>query len=81
MACGAPVVTTDARAISEMVGDAAIRLPARDHQSLANCLVELLSDDYARNDLKDRGQKHVARYSWDRAVAETYKLYLEALGK
>jgi glycosyltransferase involved in cell wall biosynthesis len=81
MACGAPVVTTDARAISEMVGDAAIRLPAKDHEALATSLVEMLSNENARKELSERGIKHVAQYTWDRAVTATYELYLKALGK
>lgn len=79
MACGAPVVTTDARAISEMVGDAALRLPAKDHEALAKSLIELLADEHARKELSERGVKHVAQFTWSRAVADTYETYLEAL--
>ena len=80
MACGAPVVTTEARAISEMVGDAALRLPPQDYEALAKTLLELLSDDSARKKLSERGIKHVAQYTWDRAVSATYETYLEAIG-
>ena len=79
MACGAPVVTTDARAISEMVGDAALRLPAKDHEALAKSLIELLSNERARKELSERGVKHVAQFTWERAVAATYETYLEVL--
>ena len=80
MACGAPVVTTEARAISEMVGDAALRLPPQDYEALAKTLLELLSDDSARKKLSERGIKHVAQYTWNRAVSATYETYLEAIG-
>jgi glycosyltransferase involved in cell wall biosynthesis len=79
MACGAPVVTTDARAISEMVGNAALRLPAKDYEALAKNLLELLIDERAKKELSERGLKHVAQFTWDRAVAATYEVYLEAL--
>lgn len=80
MACGAPVVTTNARAISEMVNDAAWRLPPTDYEALAKTLLELLNDESARKELSERGIKHVSQYTWERAVSATYETYLEVIG-
>ena len=81
MVCGAPVVTSNARAISEMVGDAAVRLPAQDHEALAASLVELLTDVHARKALSIRGLKQVGQFTWDRAAAATYETYLDAIAQ
>ena len=81
MACGAPVVTTNARAISEMVGEAAIRLPAKDYEALAKTLIELLTNEEARSELSTRGIEHVAKFTWERAAVATYETYMEAMAQ
>jgi glycosyltransferase involved in cell wall biosynthesis len=79
MACGAPVVTSDARAVVEMVGDGARVVPAKDHIALACTIVELLTDQNARTDLANRGLQRVKQFSWNKAAAKTHDVYLEAM--
>ena len=79
MACGAPVVTSDARAVVEMVGDGARVVGAMDEFALATSLVELLTNDAARRDLVERGTRRAAEFSWERAAKQTYEIYLEAV--
>lgn len=79
MACGAPVVTTDTSAISEMVGDAARLFPPTDHQALANHIVELFTDSNEREALARKGLKRAASFSWERTASMTYETYLDAL--
>jgi glycosyltransferase involved in cell wall biosynthesis len=79
MACGAPVVTTDTGAISEMVGDAARLFPPSDHQALANHIVELFMDSNEREALARKGLKRAADFSWERTAAMTYETYLDVL--
>jgi glycosyltransferase involved in cell wall biosynthesis len=78
MACGAPVVTTNTAAISEMVGDAARLFRPTDHQTLANHIVELFMDDMERETLGQRGLERARKFSWERAAGMTYETYLEA---
>jgi glycosyltransferase involved in cell wall biosynthesis len=79
MACGAPVITTNTGAISEMVGDAALLFSPTDYQELAANIVELFIDSKLRTTLISKGLKRVDNFSWDRAAAMTYKVYLETL--
>ncbi|HEY6802256.1 MAG TPA: glycosyltransferase family 1 protein [Pyrinomonadaceae bacterium] len=79
MACGAPVITSDARAVVEMVGDGARVVAAKDEIALARAIVELLTDQTARTDLANRGLSRVSQFSWDAAAAKTYEVYLHAL--
>ena len=79
MACRAPVITSDARAVVEMVGDGARVVGAKDELALAACVVELLTDDAARRDLVERGVRRAAEFSWERAAKQTYDIYLEAV--
>ena len=79
MACGAPTVTSDARAVVEMVGDGARVVAAKDDRALASVLVELLMDSGARTSLIERGVRRASEFSWERAAEKTYEVYLEAI--
>ena len=79
MACGAPVITSDARAVVEMTGDGAMSVAAMDHRGLAQSIVKLLSTASEREALVQRGLKRAAQFTWERAAAETYETYLEAI--
>jgi len=79
MACGAPVITSDARAVVEMTGNGAMSVAAMDHRALAQAIVKLLSNTSEREDLVQRGLKRAAQFTWERAAAETYETYLRAV--
>jgi glycosyltransferase involved in cell wall biosynthesis len=81
MACGAPVVISDARAVVEMVGDGARVVAAKDYSALASTLVELLTDAPAQTELAQRGTRRAAQFTWERAAEKTYDVYLDALKK
>jgi glycosyltransferase involved in cell wall biosynthesis len=80
MACGAPVVTTNTPAISEMVGDKARLFSPTDFRALAQHIVELLTTPAARESMSRAGIHHAARFSWERAARETLEIYQKALG-
>ena len=79
MACGAPVITSDARAIAEMVGDAACLVPAKDYQELASQIVHVVTDAKVRSSLIQRGLLRAGAFSWERTAEATYVLYQKAL--
>lgn len=80
MAAGAPVVASDAGALPEVLGDAALFVPAGDEEALAGALDRLLGDPQAREDLVARGARQAALYSWERCAREMEALYREAAG-
>jgi glycosyltransferase involved in cell wall biosynthesis len=77
-ACGAPVVLSDIPAHRETLGEDALFFPARDPRSLADQLENLVGSDMLRRSLAERGQRRVARYSWDAAAEALRKLVHEA---
>jgi glycosyltransferase involved in cell wall biosynthesis len=79
MACGAPVITSDARAVVEMTGDGAMSVAAMDHRRLAQSIVQLLSNASERDALVQRGLKRAAQFTWERTATETYETYLAAV--
>jgi len=78
MACGAPVITTDTPAISEMVADAARLFSPLDHHELAWHISELLNDAGKRKELAQRGLSRAAQFTWEETARHTYEVYQEA---
>jgi glycosyltransferase involved in cell wall biosynthesis len=79
MACGTPVISSNAASLPEVVSDAALTIDPTDIDALAQALVEVLSSPERQEDLRQRGLRRVAQFSWDRCAAETLSVYREVL--
>lgn len=75
MACGTPVVTSDVSSLPEVVGDAALTVNPFDVEALAAALMRVLTDSTLRKDLRERGLRHAARFTWSRTARETLHIY------
>lgn len=69
MACGVPVVASDAGALPEVVGDAGLVVPAGDAAALAGALVEAAGPRAA--ELRQAGAERAASCDW-RSVGDAY---------
>ena len=78
MACGTPVVCSNASALPETVGKAAALFDPYDTDALGQALRELLNDDARRRGLSVAGLARAARFSWEKAAQETLAAYYEA---
>ena len=78
LACGAPVVCSDATSLPEVVGDAALLVPPGDVPGFAAAIIRAATDDALRAELRARGPLQAARFSWSRTAAETLVVYREA---
>lgn len=75
MACGIPVISSNASSLPEVVGDAGILLSPDDLQSFANAMLNLATDDAYRNTLSAQGLARAQQFSWERAASQTAELY------
>ena len=64
MACGTPVVTSNASSLPEVVGDAAMQVNPENVFDIARGIKEVLSDEELRAALIRRGREQAARFSW-----------------
>jgi glycosyltransferase involved in cell wall biosynthesis len=83
MASGLPVVATATEGAREIVeeGRTGLVVPVDDVDSLAAALSDLLGDEPRRRALGERGRQTAAeRFSLERMVADTERVYGEALG-
>jgi glycosyltransferase involved in cell wall biosynthesis len=76
MTCGAPVVVSNASSLPEVVGDAAIQVSPRDHDSLAHSIFHLLSDSRERDIRREASLARSAQFSWTRTASLTLDCYL-----
>jgi glycosyltransferase involved in cell wall biosynthesis len=80
MACGTPSVSSDAAALLEVGGGAALTHPARDADALAAALERALDDEDLRARLRSAGPARAAQFSWDEAARKTAAVAAEAAG-
>jgi glycosyltransferase involved in cell wall biosynthesis len=79
MACGTPVVVSDAASLPEVVGDAGLTVPAEDTDSLAEALARVLLDDALHAQLAAAGRARAAQFTWERAAARQLEVYRHVL--
>ena len=77
MAQGAPVVTSAGTATAEVAGDAGLLVDPHDHGQVGQALVRLVDDQALAADLRDRGRRRAATYTWERTAALTAAAYAE----
>jgi glycosyltransferase involved in cell wall biosynthesis len=75
MACGTPVIAANTGGLPEVAGDAAILISARNANKLADAIIELISSEYLRNSLIEKGLERTTRFSWKVCARETLKMY------
>jgi glycosyltransferase involved in cell wall biosynthesis len=77
MTLGVPVVTTAAGAIPEVVADAALLVPPRDVDALADGLLAVLTDRARRDRLVAAGRARAQSYRWSDTASAFLRLYRE----
>lgn len=75
MACGTPVVCSNATSLPEVVGDAAILIDPYDTEAMTEAMYEVLSDDSLQEELRHKGLERASQFTWERAAKETVAVY------
>lgn len=77
MACGAPVVTSNASSLPEVAGDAALYFEPRDVNAMAQAMQRALNDEALRADLRAKGLEQAKMFSWEKAARELLASFKE----
>jgi glycosyltransferase involved in cell wall biosynthesis len=77
MARGVPVLTSNGSALPEVCGDAALLVNPADVDSIREGLLRLTQDPSLRAGLAGKGLARSREFSWEKAVAETWRVYQE----
>lgn len=79
MACGTPVLSSNAASLPEVVGDAGLLLDPLGEKLWAHGLAQVLSQPDLQRELAERGRDRACRFNWGRAAEETVRVYRCAL--
>ena len=79
LACGTPLVTSNAASLPELAGDAAFALAPDDVPGLAGAMLACLCDEPLAAELRRRGPQQAARFSWSQTAQQTLAVYEEAV--
>ena len=80
MACEAPVVSTTAGALPEVVGNAGILVPPADVKALADAISSLIKAPDTRYNLGRTGRDRIVReFNWKNTAKGTLDVYLQAI--
>ena len=79
MACGTPVIISDASSLPEVAGHAGITLPPQAVDQWTQALRRAYSDANWRQQAVQQGLAEAKRYSWQLTAAQTIKSYQQAL--
>jgi len=75
MACGTPVVASNATSVPEVVGDAAMLVDPYRHEDIAEGIFKCLTDNEVRRELILKGMARARKYTWQKAAAQTVSAY------
>jgi glycosyltransferase involved in cell wall biosynthesis len=79
MACGCPVVASNATAIPQTAGDAAILVDPTSVAALTAAMARVVGNPELARRLSFQGKAQSARFSWTRTAELTRRVYREAL--
>ncbi|MCJ7737710.1 MAG: glycosyltransferase family 4 protein [Anaerolineae bacterium] len=80
MACGTPVIASNASSLPEVVGDAGLMVPPDDIPALAQALSEVLGDRDLQRNMRERGLARARCFTWEETARKTLQVYEELAG-
>jgi len=80
MACGAPVVASNAASLPEVVGDAGLLVDPRDVRAWRDALSAVLTSPERAASMRQAGLARAATFTWNRTAMETLAVY-RSLGR
>jgi glycosyltransferase involved in cell wall biosynthesis len=79
MACGTPVITSNATSLPEVAGNAALMVTPGKVGELVETLLLVLRDEALRHDMREQGLRRARLFSWERTARETLAVYERAV--
>ena len=79
MACGTPVVVSNAGALPEIVGEAALIIDPTNSDEFAQAILGVLDNSEKRSQLIEKGKVRAASFSWETAGRQTLTVYEKVL--
>ena len=81
MACGTPVVCSIRSSLPEIAGAAALMVDPAESAQAADAIVRVLEDAKLAAELREKGVRQAAKFTWTRTATMTLKAYEHAMTK
>ena len=79
MACGCPVIVSNAASLPEVCGNAAYYVDPHDVESIAQGMHKVLTDGALKRNLIEKGLERAKLFSWEKSAKEHLKVFEEIL--
>lgn len=70
-----PILSSDHECLKEILGGAAIFFDASKKNEISQSIINLINDDFKKNNLVNIGATLVKKYSWEKMAKETLQIY------
>jgi glycosyltransferase involved in cell wall biosynthesis len=80
MACGTPIIVSNVSSLPEVAGDAGIQVDPLNVPAIASALTALTTDADRRSELRARGLRQAATFTWERAAQQLADHYRQVSG-
>jgi len=74
MACGCPVISSNAASLPEVIDDAGLLFDPTNIDQLAEQIRQILQNENLRNELKQKGLEQAQKFSWEKCAKETTEI-------
>lgn len=79
MACGTPIVTSEANGLQEIAGEAAILVDPNDTELIAQAINQILGDPQLSDHLSSKGLERAKMFNWDKCARKTLEILEKAV--
>lgn len=79
MACGLPVVASNAGSLPEVLDDAALLISPNDHAAMARAVVTVFSNSQLRQELIGKGLAHARQFTREKSIMELVSIYRQVM--
>lgn len=77
MACGTAVISSNASALPEVVGEAAIQVNPHSSEALRQAIFDVLINTELRQEMRRKGLERAKLFSWEKTAQNTLQVYEE----
>jgi glycosyltransferase involved in cell wall biosynthesis len=79
MACGTPIVASNATSIPEVVGEAGPMVDPYNIEEIAQVMYEVITIDHLRDQYVARGLKRAKKFSYKKMAEQVLDVYTEVM--
>ncbi|MCX7766369.1 MAG: glycosyltransferase family 4 protein, partial [Candidatus Sumerlaeia bacterium] len=81
MACGLPIITSNAPALKEIAEEVAITVDPHNYYLLADKMKEVIISHKLRSQLSEKSLQQARNFSWENCARKTLKVYKEVFSQ